>query len=110
MKKFKIASSVLFSAVILTIFFGSPLWAEEKPENEEGYIKVIYNREGEVLGVEPLKGGKIIYENQPLRDNPIENVFRTSFTEIILGGKDMKDDEGKCMWVYHGGHLWLTCW
>lgn len=74
-------------------------------DSNEAYFKVVYNKNGEVLDVEPLQGGQVVYKKIPMKDNPISDISSVVDTHIIIS----KARE-TCQWVHQGCQLWYICW
>ncbi len=74
----------------------------------EPHFKVVYNKLGQVVDVEPLEGGTVKYKKQPMKENPLSGVASMTDTHIFMGGQEEKD--GNCQWIHNGCNLWYICW
>ena len=72
-------------------------------------FKVVFDCDGEFMKVEPVGDKKLQIDGEPLEDNPIDNVRKTTLVEVLMGTMRTEEDpQARCCIVHYGCHIYCV--
>ncbi len=77
-------------------------------EPTDPHFKVVYNKLGQIVDVEPLQGGVVQYKKQPMKETPMGPINTMTDTHIFI--KCAAEEKGDCQWIHNMCNLWYICW